>query len=206
VRIDAIMDIAGVIPVLEVERLDDAAPLAQALAAGGLRVIELTLRTACALEAVGAMKRAAPSLIVGMGTIRSRDDVKAAITAGADFLVSPGATPDLLAALKGVPALPGVATASEAMGAAEAGFQALKFFPAEPAGGLAYLKALAGPLPDLVFCPTGGIDAARAADYLALSNVRCVGGSWIAPKAAIAAGDWRLIEANAGRAAALRRR
>lgn len=205
-RIDAIMDIAGVIPVLEVERLDDAAPLAQALAAGGLRVIELTLRTACALEAVGAMKRAAPSLIVGMGTIRSRDDVKAAITAGADFLVSPGATPDLLAALKGVPALPGVATASEAMGAAEAGFQALKFFPAEPAGGLAYLKALAGPLPDLVFCPTGGIDAARAADYLALSNVRCVGGSWIAPKAAIAAGDWRLIEANAGRAAALRRR
>lgn len=128
-RIDAIMDIAGVIPVLEVERLDDAAPLAQALAAGGLRVIELTLRTACALEAVGAMKRAAPSLIVGMGTIRSRDDVKAAITAGADFLVSPGATPDLLAALKGVPALPGVATASEAMGAAEAGFQALKFFP-----------------------------------------------------------------------------
>jgi 2-dehydro-3-deoxyphosphogluconate aldolase/(4S)-4-hydroxy-2-oxoglutarate aldolase len=206
VRIDAIMDIAGVIPVLEVERLDDAAPLAQALAAGGLRVIELTLRTACALEAVGAMKRAAPSLIVGMGTIRSRDDVKAAITAGADFLVSPGATPDLLAALKGVPALPGVATASEAMGAAEAGFLALKFFPAEPAGGLAYLKALAGPLPDLVFCPTGGIDAARAADYLALSNVRCVGGSWIAPKAAIAAGDWRLIEANAGRAAALRRR
>lgn len=205
-RIDAIMDIAGVIPVLEVERLDDAAPLAQALAAGGLRVIELTLRTACALEAVGAMKRAAPSLIVGMGTIRSRDDVKAAITAGADFLVSPGATPDLLAALKGVPALPGVATASEAMGAAEAGFLALKFFPAEPAGGLAYLKALAGPLPDLVFCPTGGIDAARAADYLALSNVRCVGGSWIAPKAAIAAGDWRLIEANAGRAAALRRR
>lgn len=205
-RIDAIMDIAGVIPVLEVERLDDAAPLAQALAAGGLRVIELTLRTACALEAVGAMKRAAPSLIVGMGTIRSRDDVKAAITAGANFLVSPGATPDLLAALKGVPALPGVATASEAMGAAEAGFQALKFFPAEPAGGLAYLKALAGPLPDLVFCPTGGIDAARAADYLALSNVRCVGGSWIAPKAAIAAGDWRLIEANAGRAAALRRR
>lgn len=205
-RIDAIMDLAGVIPVLEVERLDDAAPLAQALAAGGLRVIELTLRTACALEAVGAMKRAAPSLIVGMGTIRSRDDVKAAITAGADFLVSPGATPDLLAALKGVPALPGVATASEAMGAAEAGFQALKFFPAEPAGGLAYLKALAGPLPDLVFCPTGGIDAARAADYLALSNVRCVGGSWIAPKAAIAAGDWRLIEANAGRAAALRRR
>lgn len=205
-RIDAIMDLAGVIPVLEVERLGDAAPLAQALAAGGLRVIELTLRTACALEAVGAMKRAAPSLIVGMGTIRSRDDVKAAITAGADFLVSPGATPDLLAALKGVPALPGVATASEAMGAAEAGFQALKFFPAEPAGGLAYLKALAGPLPDLVFCPTGGIDAARAADYLALSNVRCVGGSWIAPKAAIAAGDWRLIEANAGRAAALRRR
>lgn len=203
-RIEEIMEAASVIPVLEVERLADAAPLAKALADGGLRVVELTLRTACALDAMAEMKRAAPSLLVGMGTIRTGADVEKSLAAGADFLVSPGATPELLAAMRAGPALPGVATASEAMAAADAGYRALKFFPAEPAGGLGFLRSLAGPLPDIRFCPTGGIDAERAADYLKLPNVPCVGGSWIAAKAMIATGDWKGIEANARHAATMR--
>jgi 2-dehydro-3-deoxyphosphogluconate aldolase/(4S)-4-hydroxy-2-oxoglutarate aldolase len=203
-RIEEIMDAASVIPVLEVERLADAAPLANALAAGGLRVVELTLRTACALEAMAEMRRAAPSLLVGMGTIRTGADVDRSLAAGADFLVSPGATPELLAAMHAGPALPGVATASEAMTAADAGYRALKFFPAEPAGGIAYLKSLAGPLPGIRFCPTGGIGADRAADYLKLPNVACIGGSWIATKPMISAGDWCVIEKNARLAAALK--
>lgn len=205
-QIDAIIERASVIPVLEVETLASAAPLARALRKGGLSVIELTLRTPCALDAVKAMKDAAPDLIVGMGTIRTQKDIERALAAGAEFLVSPGAPPDLLAAFSeaGAPALPGVATASEAMSAYRAGFHAMKFFPAEPAGGLAYLKALAGPLPDILFCPTGGISAERAPDYLALANVACVGGSWVAPRRAIAAGQWDTIEANAARAAAMK--
>ncbi len=203
-RIDDIMAAASVIPVLEVERLEDAAPLARALAAGGLIVVELTLRTAAALAALGEMKRAAPALIVGMGTIRTIGDVERSLAAGADFLVSPGASVGLLAALRAAPALPGVATASEAMTAAEAGFRAMKFFPAEPAGGAAYLKSLAGPLPDLRFCPTGGISAERAGDYFALPNVPCVGGTWIATRAMVAARDWAGVEANARKAAALK--
>lgn len=196
-RIEEIMDAASVIPVLEVERLADAAPLARALSDGGLSVVELTLRTACALEALVEMKRAAKSLLVGMGTIRTGEDVERSRAAGADFLVSPGATPKLLAAMRAGPALPGVATASEAMAAADAGYRALKFFPAEPAGGIAFLKSLAGPLPDIRFCPTGGIGADRAADYLKLPNVPCVGGSWIATRSMIAKGDWRAITENA---------
>lgn len=203
-RIEDIMDAASVIPVLEVERLADAAPLARALAAGGLRVVELTLRTACALDAMAEMKRAAPSLLVGMGTIRTGADVERSLAAGADFLVSPGTTPELLAAMRAGPALLGVATAGEAMAAADAGYRVLKFFPAEPSGGIAWLKSLAGPLPDIRFCPTGGIGADRAADYLKLSNVLCVGGSWIAATSMISAGDWRAIENNARRAAALK--
>ncbi len=189
---------------LEVEALASAAPLARALKR--VRVVELTLRTSCALDALKAMKDAAPDLIVGMGTIRTGADVERAIAAGADFLVSPGATPALLAAMAGagVPALPGVATASETMAAADAGFRALKFFPAEAAGGVAWLKTLAGPLPDIVFCPTGGISAERAPTYLALKSVACVGGSWIATRAMIAGGEWGAIEKNAGRAASLR--
>jgi 2-dehydro-3-deoxyphosphogluconate aldolase/(4S)-4-hydroxy-2-oxoglutarate aldolase len=206
-RIDDILKAASVIPVLELDRLDDAAPLARALAAGGLRVVELTLRTDAALAGVDAMRRAAPSLIVGMGSIRTEDDIRRSLAAGAEFLVSPGASATLLAALanSGAPALPGVATASEAMTAAEAGFVAMKFFPAEPAGGVPYLKAIAGPLPDLKFCPTGGISAEKARDYLALPNVACVGGSWIATRKMIAAEDWKTIEANAKRAAAMRK-
>lgn len=203
-RIEEILTAASVIPVLEVERAEDAAPLARALAAGGLRVIELTLRTKAALDALGEMQRAAPSLIVGMGTIRSGDDVERSLAAGAGFLVSPGASAALLRAMKDAPALPGIATASEAMAALEAGFRAMKFFPAEPAGGPAYLKSLAGPLPDIVFCPTGGITPEKAAGYFALPNVACIGGTWIATKAMIAAGDWAGIEANARRAAALK--
>ncbi|MFN0023701.1 MAG: bifunctional 4-hydroxy-2-oxoglutarate aldolase/2-dehydro-3-deoxy-phosphogluconate aldolase [Parvularculaceae bacterium] len=203
-RLEDILARASVIPVLEVERLADAAPLARALAAGGLEVIELTLRTEAALEAIAAMKRAAPSLIVGMGTVRDAGDVQRALGAGADFLVSPGASPALLGAMAGKPALPGVATASEAMTAHDAGFRALKFFPAEAAGGAAYLKSLAGPLPDIVFCPTGGISPDRVPDYFALPNVVCVGGTWIATKAMIVGGDWPGVEANARRAAALK--
>ncbi len=203
-RIDDVLTAASVIPVLEVERIEHAAPLASALAAGGLRVVELTLRTGAALEALGEMKRASPALIVGMGTVRTGADVKRSLAAGADFLVSPGASPTLLSAMAAAPALPGVATASEAMAAFEAGYRAMKFFPAEPAGGAAYLKSLAGPLPDIVFCPTGGIGPERAPDYFALPNVACVGGTWIATKAMIAKGDWTGIEVNAARAAALK--
>ena len=203
-RIEDVISAASVIPVLEVDRLEDAAPLARALEAGGLRVVELTLRTRAALEALGEMKRAARTLIVGMGTIRTGDDVERSLAASADFLVSPGAGADLLRAMNVAPSLPGVATASEAMAAVEAGFRALKFFPAEPAGGAAYLKALAGPLPDILFCPTGGITPEKAPDYFALPNVACVGGTWIATRAMIAAGDWSGIEANARRAVSLK--
>ncbi len=204
-KIDDILKAARIIPVLEVQELANAAPLARALAAGGLRVVELTLRTACAIDAVKAMQDAAPDLIVGMGTVRSPGDVEASAKAGAAFLVSPGATPQLLAAMREAeaPGLPGVATASEAMTAFAAGFRAMKFFPAEPAGGIDYLKSLAGPLPDIFFCPTGGIGAEKAADYLALANVACVGGSWIATKEMIARGDWAAIEARAKSAAAI---
>lgn len=197
---------ASVIPVLELDRLEDAAPLARALAAGGLQVIELTLRTEAALAAVAAMKAAAPSLIIGMGSVRKPDDIACSLDAGAEFLVSPGASASLLDGLAraGAPTLPGVATASEAITANDAGFDTMKFFPSEPAGGVPYLKALAGPLPTILFCPTGGISAEKAPDYLALSNVACVGGSWIATRALIKAGNWHAIEANARRAQLLR--
>ncbi|MEL6362560.1 MAG: bifunctional 4-hydroxy-2-oxoglutarate aldolase/2-dehydro-3-deoxy-phosphogluconate aldolase [Pseudomonadota bacterium] len=199
---DAVLAAATVIPVLEVPTLEKAAPLAEALAAGGLRVVELTLRTPCALESVAAMTQAAPDLIVGMGTIRTPEDASRSADAGAAFLVSPGASLSLLEAMykSGLPALPGVATASEAMTAFEAGFTAQKFFPAEPAGGISYLKSLFGPLPDIRFCPTGGISAEKAEDYMALPNVVCVGGSWIANRTMIANGDWAQITANAKRA------
>lgn len=200
--IDAILEAASVIPVLEVPSLDKAAPLAEALSKGGLRVIELTLRTPCALDAIKIMQKTAPDLIIGMGTIRTQDDVARSIEAGAAFLVSPGTSRALLETLAnaGAPALPGVATASEAMAVYEAGFKAQKFFPAEPAGGVAYLKSLAGPLPDITYCPTGGISAERAPEYLALPNVACVGGSWIATKQMINDGDWDAIAQNSKRA------
>ncbi|MBR9825291.1 MAG: bifunctional 4-hydroxy-2-oxoglutarate aldolase/2-dehydro-3-deoxy-phosphogluconate aldolase [Alphaproteobacteria bacterium] len=194
---------ASVIPVLTVNQLDHAAPLATALQSGGLRVIEMTMRTPAALDIMQAMKSAAPELIIGMGTLRTPKDVTASIEAGADFLVSPGLTPQLAHALlkSDVVSLPGVATASEAMSAAELGFELLKFFPAEQAGGIDYLKSLKGPLPDVRFCPTGSITRQKAPDYLALPNVACVGGSWIASAPLIAGGDWDTIAENARAAA-----
>lgn len=192
---EALLRHAPVIPVLTVEGADDAVPLATALVAGGLPLLEVTLRTEGALKAITAMAKQVPGAIVGAGTIRTADQAKAAVDAGATFLVSPGATPQVIAAVQklGVPFLPGCATASEAMRLAEEGFRFLKFFPAEAAGGLNYLKSLAAPLADLRFCPTGGIDAEKAKAYLALPNVVCVGGSWITPATALKAGDWATV-------------
>lgn len=204
--LNEVLDAASVIPVLVVENVADAAPLAKALKAGGLRVLELTLRTPAALDAMKAMQDAEPDLIVGMGTVRTPEQAEASRCDGAAFLVSPGLSPKLTTAMlgTGLPCLPGVATAGEAMSAIEAGFEALKFFPAEPAGGLPYLKALAGPLPDIRFCPTGGISRERAPDYLAQKNVACVGGSWIATSAQIKAGEWDVITENAAAATAMK--
>lgn len=203
--IGGILAMAGVVPIVELDRAEDAPRLAQALAAGGLQVVELTLRTAAALAGVRLMRDAAPGLVVGMGSIRTAADIDRSLDAGADFLVSPGASGALLDALSAskAPALPGVATASEAMTAMEAGFGVLKLFPAEIVGGIALLKALAGPLPSLRFCPTGGVSAAKAPEYLALENVLCVGGSWIAPRALINKGAWEEIQANAVAASTL---
>ena len=194
---------ASVIPVVEIQALSSAVVLAQVFARAGLEVVELTLRTSCAIDALAEMKRAEPDLIIGMGTVRTESDIERSLEGGADFLVSPGASQSLLTALgrAGAPALPGVATASEAMAAADAGFRSLKFFPAASAGGADYLKALAGPLPDISFCPTGGIGPAQLQDYLDLPNVACVGGSWIATKEMIAQSDWDAIERNAKLAA-----
>ncbi len=196
-----------VIPVLTIESAAQAVPLARALLAGGLLVIEVTLRTAAALAAVKAIAAEVPQAVVGVGTVTSPADIGEAVDAGARFLVSPGTTAALADALAAasVPALPGCATVSEAMALAERGFRVLKFFPAEPSGGVAWLKAVAEPLPNIKFCPTGGVNIANAAAYLALSNVVAVGGSWPAPKPMIDAGKFDRIEALAREAAALRR-
>jgi 2-dehydro-3-deoxyphosphogluconate aldolase/(4S)-4-hydroxy-2-oxoglutarate aldolase len=195
-----------VIPVLTVEGSASAVPLARALVAGGLRVLEITLRTPASLQALKAIAGEVEHAVVGAGTVLTPAQYEAAARAGARFVVSPGATPALLdaAASSAAPFLPGAATASEAMALLERGHTFLKFFPAEPAGGIAYLKALAAPLPEARFCPTGGIDAESAVLYLDLPNVPCVGGSWVAPGAAVAAGDWPRITALARAAAALR--
>jgi len=196
-----------VIPVLTIERVGDAVPLARALAAGGLAVIEVTLRTGAALNAARKIAAEVPDCVVGVGTVTRPADVAAAVSAGARYLVSPGTTAELAAALAEapVPALAGAATVSEAMALADLGFTVLKFFPAEPSGGIAWLKGVAAPLPHLKFCPTGGIDARNAAAYLALPNVVAVGGSWPVPHEALAAGDFARITALAREAAALRR-
>lgn len=199
VDLKAALAIAPIVPVISIDRLEDAVPLARALRTGGLTVLEVTLRTQAGLEAITAMKSAFPDMIVGAGTICAPADVQAARAAGADFLVSPGVTPALSAALlgAGVPAIPGTATASEAMSRAAEGFELLKLFPAVPLGGLALLKALAGPLPGLSFMPTGGISAQTAPDFLALPNVIAIGGSWMVTKDDIEAGNWAGIEAKA---------
>jgi 2-dehydro-3-deoxyphosphogluconate aldolase / (4S)-4-hydroxy-2-oxoglutarate aldolase len=202
----ATLRLAPVIPVLTIDSAAQAVPLARALVAGGLPVLEVTLRTDAALEAIEAIARHVPDAVVGAGTVLTPSQVDESVSAGARFLVSPGATTRLAeAAARGpAPLLPGVATASEAMAMAELGHHVLKFFPAEPAGGVAYLKSLAGPLPHLLFCPTGGIDAAKAKTYLALPNVVCVGGSWVTPAAAMREGDWQAITELAKATAHLR--
>ena len=193
----------GVLPVLVVREVAHAEPLARALVAGGVTAAEITLRAPAALAAITRMREAAPELWVGAGTVLSAADVDAAASAGAQFLISPGSTPALARAFSasGLPCLPGVATASEAMARAEEGFSLMKFFPAERSGGPAALRDLHGPLPKLRFCPTGGITPEKVDAYLACPNVVCVGGSWIAPEALMQAGDWAAVEANARRAA-----
>jgi 2-dehydro-3-deoxyphosphogluconate aldolase/(4S)-4-hydroxy-2-oxoglutarate aldolase len=207
VDISAIAAIAPVIPVLTVERVADAVPLARALARGGLPVLEITLRTKVALEALAAIAREVPEAVVGAGTVLDEAQVRQAMAAGARFGVSPGCTRALAKAVKeaGLPFLPGVQTVSDAMALREQGFRLLKLFPAGAAGGTAWLKAAAAPLADLRFCPTGGIDVGTAPAYLMLPNVACVGGSWVAPQDATAAGDWLRIERLAAAAAALKR-
>jgi 2-dehydro-3-deoxyphosphogluconate aldolase/(4S)-4-hydroxy-2-oxoglutarate aldolase len=197
---------APVVPVLAIDAVRTALPLAQALVAGGLPVLEITLRTPVALEIIRAISREIEAAVVGAGTVLTPAQYRDAVRAGARFVVSPGATAALLdvAEARSVPFLPGAGTSSEVMRLLERGYGCLKFFPAEPAGGVAYLRALAGPLPDARFCPTGGIDAARAPAYLALPNVVCVGGSWVAPRDAVAAEDWPAITRLARAAAALR--
>ncbi|GII27874.1 bifunctional 4-hydroxy-2-oxoglutarate aldolase/2-dehydro-3-deoxy-phosphogluconate aldolase [Planotetraspora mira] len=202
----SLLDLAPVVPVVVVNDAETAVPLARALVSGGLPVIEITLRTAAAVESIRRIAAEVPDAVVGAGTIRSAADVDAAVEAGSRFLVSPGTTPGLVDAMlaSGVPFLPGVATASEAMTLFERGVHEMKFFPAEAAGGLPYLKSLGGPLPDVRFCPTGGITLSSAPSYLALSNVGCVGGSWLTPADALATGDYDRIEKLAAEAAGLR--
>lgn len=194
-----------VIPVLTIDSAEQAVPLARALCDGGLPAIEVTLRTPAALDAIKAIAAKVPEAVVGAGTLREEADITSSIKAGARFLVTPGTTGLLAAALADaqVPALPGCATVSEALALAALGFKALKFFPAEASGGAAWLKSVAAPLPDIRFCPTGGIDMSNAADYLALPNVFAVGGSWVAPRDVIAEGDFPRIAALARNAADL---
>lgn len=201
-----IMRTSAVIPVIAIDKLEHAVPLAKALVAGGIRVLEVTLRTEHGLPAIRAIAEQVPDAIVGVGTLTSPEEFVASRDAGAVFGVSPGLTPALIAAAKssGLPLLPGVMTPSEVMAAREAGFQQLKLFPAVPAGGVGMLNAIAGPLADVTFCPTGGISQETASQFLACKNVACVGGSWLTPKNAIEIGDWARITALATAASALK--
>ncbi|MEV0635971.1 bifunctional 4-hydroxy-2-oxoglutarate aldolase/2-dehydro-3-deoxy-phosphogluconate aldolase [Streptomyces sp. NPDC050619] len=201
----SVLDLAPVLPVVVVEDAADAVPLARALVAGGLPAIEVTLRTPAALDVIRAIAAEVPEAVVGAGTVITPAQVAQSVAAGARFLVSPGWTDVLLAAMResGVPFLPGVSTVSEVVALLERGVREMKFFPARAAGGTAYLKSLAGPLPQARFCPTGGIGLADAPEYLALPNVGCVGGTWIVPADAVAAGDWGRVETLAREAAAL---
>lgn len=205
--LDRIMGLSPVIPVIVIDDPDWAVPLATALYRGGLKVLEVTLRTEYGLQAIVDIGQALPEAVVGAGTVITSDDVKNARQAGARFLVSPGCTPRLLASAQAedMALLPGVNTPSEAMLLLEQGLRHVKFFPAEAAGGVAMLKSIAGPLPQLRFCPTGGINPKNAASYLNLSNVACVGGTWMLDKRAIAAGDWDTVERLSREAAELSR-
>ena len=205
--VDEVFALAPVIPVLAIDRIEDALPLCRALVDNGLPVLEITLRTACALDAIALVARELPHACVGAGTVLSSTDLANVADAGARFAISPGATDALFDAAKGsrTPLIPGIATASELMRGLEHGWRRFKFFPAESSGGIGALKGFGGPLPMARFCPTGGIDAAKAPAYLELPNVACVGGSWMLPADAVKAGDWARIGALAAEAAALAR-
>ncbi|MBL8513493.1 MAG: bifunctional 4-hydroxy-2-oxoglutarate aldolase/2-dehydro-3-deoxy-phosphogluconate aldolase [Betaproteobacteria bacterium] len=206
-NVRAIMAVSPVMPVIVIERIEDAVPLAKSLVAGGIRVLEVTMRTAAALDAVRAIRAEVPDAITGVGTIVKNADVDTAIAAGAQFGVSPGSPDALLAHIRasGLPFLPGTMTPTDVMRVLDHGFDAMKLFPAAQAGGLGMLKAMNGPLPLARFCPTGGVDIKNAAEFLALPNVGCVGGSWLAPANLIAAKDWGAIEKLAREAAGLRK-
>lgn len=201
----AVLNTSPVIPVVTIDDPQDAVPLARALADGGVGIIELTLRTESALTSLKLIANEVPEILVGAGTILTPGQADAAVAAGARFLVSPGVTPALLTSMLSldVPVLPGVATVGEVMAVLEAGLDAMKFFPAGPAGGPSYLAAIGAPIPQVRFCPTGGISLASAPEYLKLPNVACVGGSWLTPADAVAAKDWARITSLAGGAAAL---
>lgn len=205
-RLMSLLNGQTVIPVIKIANIEDAVPLARALARGGLRVIEITLRTSDALEAIRRIAGEVEEAVVGAGTILNARQYDDAVSAGSQFIVSPGFTKELLSAASNsaVPFLPGAVTPGEMMTALEAGLDFLKFFPAEQAGGAAFLKSLASPLATIRFCPTGGISAKNARDYLALPNVVCVGGSWVAPDDLVASGRWDAIEKLAREASALR--
>ncbi len=205
-NIREIVDLTPVIPVLTINKIEHAVPVARALTAGGLRVLEITLRTPVALAAIEAMRKAVPEAIVGVGTLTRAVDFASADRAGAQFGVTPGLTPELAAAARGsrFPLLPGIMTPTELIAARLAGFHVLKLFPAQQAGGVGMLKALSAPFPDVMFCPTGGISFATAPEFLALANVLCVGGSWFTPQALLDTHNWAGIEALARQAANLR--
>jgi 2-dehydro-3-deoxyphosphogluconate aldolase/(4S)-4-hydroxy-2-oxoglutarate aldolase len=205
-QIEAVMRLAPVIPVVVIEEVAHAVPMARALVAGGITAIEVTLRTPAALDAIRAIAGEVEGAVVGVGTVLTAHDLNAARQAGARFAVSPGVSPRLLDAADDseLPLLPGAATASEVMGLLERGYRHLKLFPAVPVGGVKLLAAWAGPLPQVRFCPTGGIGLSSALDFLALPNVLCVGGSWLTPRELMQAGDWAGIERLAREAAALR--
>jgi len=200
-----VLSIAPVIPVVTIDDPQDAVPLARALADGGVNIIELTLRTESALTSLKLIADEVPEILVGAGTILTPGQADAAVSAGAQFLVSPGVTPSLLTHMLtfDVPVLPGVATVGEVMAVLESGLDTMKFFPAGPAGGASYLAAIGAPIPHVQFCPTGGISLATAPDYLKLPNVSCVGGSWLTPAAAVKSGNWNRITELAREAAGL---
>ncbi len=204
-RIDVICASAPVIPVLTLENADQALGIGSALVNGGLKVLEITLRSDYGLSAIKQLKKALPDAIIGAGTVLTPQQYEACVEAGADFIVSPGCTAQLLlhGSQSEVPLLPGIATVSEAMAAMELGYGRFKLFPAAVVGGMDFLKAIGGPISQLKFCPTGGVKPTNAADYLALSNVMCVGGTWLTPAALVEQGDWQAIEALARQAAAL---
>jgi 2-dehydro-3-deoxyphosphogluconate aldolase / (4S)-4-hydroxy-2-oxoglutarate aldolase len=204
---ESLLDRVPVIPVVVVHDVDHAVPMARALVDGGLPVIELTLRTPAALDAIEAIASAVPEILVGAGTIVAPHQAKDALSAGAQFLVSPGTTEALAAAMTdtGLPHLPGAATVSEVLRLLELGYTELKFFPAAASGGVDFLKSIGSPVPQARFCPTGGISAATASSYLALTNVGCVGGSWLTPADAVLDGDWDRITGLAADAAAIGR-